>query len=789
MVGMLGRMLWRELWHVRGQVIATALVVACGVATLIGTRGTYESLLSAQSRYYRTQRFADVFAHVKRAPASVVAEMEHIPGVVRVEPRVVANVTLDVAGLAEPAVGRIVSVPDREGSGLNVLQVVRGRYVDRSAENEVLVSQAFADANRLHPGDGLGAILNGRWKRLSVVGIALSPEFVYELGSGMLFPDNRRFGVLWMAQSAAAPAFDMQGALNDVVLSLDRGASEPAVIAEVDRVLAPYGSLGAYGRSDQQSNRFLTDEFGEIAIMTAFVPNLFLVVAAFLLYAALSRLVAMQRTQIGLLKAFGRSDLRVAMHYLSMALCIACIGWLAGLPLGLWLGGLFVDVYSGYFHFPSLAFSASPGLLSTTLGVSTLAAALGAGSAARRAAALAPAEAMRPEAPAAFHPTPLDRLAAALRWRASIRMILRNLTRRPWKAALSAVGVGLAIGLMVVGRFTMDAASKLMSVQFGQVQRDDATVLFTELRGAEAVLDAARLPGVVQAEAFRAVPARLRFEHRSKRVELLGLPARPQLRRLIGTSGKEVQPGDDGVVLTAKLASILGVARGDRLTIEVMEGRRPVADVQVTDLVDEMLGLGAYMDARALSQLLDEGPSTSSGVYLRLDRARAPEAYALLKRMPAVASVSIRESALQSVRSALDRSFLVFSVILTALAGVVVAGMVYNSLRIALSERGNELASLQVLGFSQREVTFLLLGEQAILLLGAVPLGLAIGYGLCASLVPVFDREMFRLPLVVGRWSFAYPVIAAALAAAFAGALVARRLGQLDLVAVLKTRE
>jgi putative ABC transport system permease protein len=789
MVSILNRLLWRELWHLRGQVFATALVVACGVATLIGTRGTYESLLAEQARCYRVQRFADVFAHLKRAPLSLVAEIRQIPGVARVEARVVMDVTLDVAGLAEPAVGRIVSIPERGMASLNALQVMRGRQVDRGADDEVLVSQAFADANRLMPGDHLGAILHGRWKRLTVVGVALSPEYVYEIGSGMLFPDNRRFGVLWMAQAAVAPAFDMDGAFNDVALAVERGASEATIIDALDRLLASYGGLNAYGRGEQQSNRFLTDEFGEIGIMTAFIPGLFLGVAAFLLYAVMTRLVSMQRTQIGLLKAFGRSDLRVAGHFLSMAMCIAALGWLAGVPLGLSLGNLFIDAYRAYFHFPRLEFAAGPQLLLVTLGASMAAAGVGALSAASRAARLDPAEAMRPEPPATFRPSPLDRMAAALRWRASLRMILRNLARQPWKAGMSAVGIALAIGLMVVGRFTMDAANHLMGVHFGQVQRDDATVLFAESRSAGVTLDIRKLPGVLQAEPFRSVPVRLRFEHRSKRVELLGLSAGHQLRRMIDTRGAEVAASANGLVLTAKLAEILGVGRGERVTVEVLEGRRTVVEVPVVDLVDEMLGLGAYMDAGGLARLLDEEPATSSGAYLRLDATRAANVYALLKLTPAVAGVSVREATLQSVRSALDRSFLFFSVVLTVLAGVVVAGMVYNSLRIALSERGHELASLAVLGFTQREVAALLFGEQAIILLVALPCGLAIGYGLCAALVPVFDRELFRLPLVVGRWSLVYPVIAAAMAAAGAGALVAGRLRKLDLVAVLKTRE
>jgi putative ABC transport system permease protein len=141
------------------------------------------------------------------------------------------------------------------------------------------------------------------------------------------------------------------------------------------------------------------------------------------------------------------------------------------------------------------------------------------------------------------------------------------------------------------------------------------------------------------------------------------------------------------------------------------------------------------------------------------------------------------------VQDIVDSAFNIVSTIEMVLATVLIGGMVYNSVRIALSERGNELASLRVLGFTQREVLVLLVGEQALLTLCALPVGLLIGYAMCAALVPAFDRELFRLPLVFGRMTFAYPVIVALISAILSALLVARRLRHLDLIAVLKTRE
>ncbi|MGA0610769.1 FtsX-like permease family protein [Caldimonas sp. KR1-144] len=785
---MLDRMLWRDLWHLRGQIVAAALVVACGVAALVATRATHQSLLAAKHDYYRSHRFADVFVHLKRAPDALAEQIRALPGVAQVRTRIVVDVSVDVPGLAEPATARLVSVAARRTAMLNDLQIVRGRYIDPGSVDEVIVSQAFAKANGLELGARLGALLHGRWTPLVVVGIALSPEFVYEVGSGMIFPDNKRFGVMWIAAEALAPAFSMEGAFNDVVLTLAAGARERGVIEALDTLLRRHGGLGAYGRGEQLSHRFLTDELGELGVMTGTVPVLFLAVSAFLLYVVLSRLVATQRGQIGLLKAFGRTDLRLAIHFLDIALVTVALGLALGLPLGVFMGGLFVDVYRDFFRFPRLALVVDAPLLAAAAGVSLAGGAVGALAAVRRAAALSPAEAMRAPSPASFRAGALERRGWTRPMPASLRMIVRNVARQPWKAGMSVLGMAFAIGLMVVSRFGLDAASHMMSIQFGQVQRDDVTVIYNEPRGPEAALAIAKMDGVVQAEPFRLLPVWLRHGHRGKRIEVTGLSPVHELRRLLDRQRRPVDLPPQGLVLNEKLARILDIAPGDVVTMEVLEGSRAVLRVPVVGIVDEMVGLGAYMDLGAMARLLGE-VETSSGAFLRIQADRAPGFYEHLKRLPVVAGVAVRGAVLQSVRETLDRTFFFFSAVLMAFSSVIIVGMVYNSARIALSERGHELASLTVLGFTEREVIGLLLGEQAMLLLAAVPVGLALGYGLCAMLVPVFDRELFRLPLVLATPSFVWPVIVALVAAGSSGALVARRVRHLDLIAVLKARE
>lgn len=782
------RMLWRDLWHLRGQVIAAALVVACGVAAFVSLRATYESLLSARDGYYQAQRFADVFAQLKRAPSSLVARIAQIPGVGEVRTRVVLEVTLDVPGLDEPASGRLVSIPERRAPMLNDLILRAGRYVDPQRDDEVIASEPFAAANDLQLDDAVSAIINGRWKRLRIVGIALSPEYIYELGGGAIIPDNRRFGVLWMGEQALASAYNMDGAFNDVSLSLTAGASEADVIERLDLLLERYGGLGAYGRDEQLSHRLISDEISQNRVTSTFVPGIFLGVAAFLLHIVLSRLTTLQRTQIGLLKAFGYSNHEIGAHYLGFALVTVLLGLAIGVALGVYGGTWLTAMYRDFYRFPHLDYVVSSRVMSLTLLIVLAAACIGALGAVRRAVKLPPAEAMRPEPPAAFRAGLLERSGFSARLPSSARMIVRGLARRRGRAMLAALGIACAVGILILGRFGLDAMNYLLRVQFQVVQRDDLMVTFTEPVSGSVRDELKRLPGVLTAEPFRAVPAKLRFEHRSKRIQLLGLSAEGALRGLVDAKLRPVALPISGVVLTRKLGEVLGVVAGDSITASVLEGERPERTLQVVGLVDEPVGIGAYMDLRALNALMREAGSIS-GAFLEVDPHAAPTLYRALKQLPSVGGVALRDANLRSFEKILDRSMRSISVVEVLFACVIAFGVVYNGARIALSERGNELASLRVLGFTRGEVTWLLLGEQGVLTVLAIPLGFVLGIWTAWLLSVRLNTELYRIPLVIESATLSFAVVVIVVAALLSGMLVARRINRLDLIAVLKTRE
>lgn len=784
----LDKKLWRDLRLMRGQLVTVALVVACGVATYVTMRGAYESVAAEQQEYYSRYRFAEVFSHLKRAPNSLAENIAMIPGVASVQTRVVVEVTLDVPNLPEPALGRLISIPEWPTPMLNDLCIRRGRYIEPGRRGEVLVSEAFARANHLDVGQSIGAVINGRWERLRIAGIAISPEYVYEIRGTEVFPDNRRFGVFWMGRKALGPAFNMEGAFNDVALTIAPGASEQEAITRLDALLTRYGGLGAYGRYDQISNRFLSDEIGQDRITGIFVPAIFLGIAALLIHIVLSRLVGTQRGAIGLLKACGYSNGSIALHYLKFALAAVLLGTVVGGPLGVWLGQGLAKLYEDFFRFPELRFVQSQGLILSAFLISAVAACLGALGALRSVVAMPPAEAMRPAAPARFRRGLAERLGLQRFVSLPARMILRNLERRPWKAGLSAFALGMAGVILVVGFYFYDAINYLVRVEFETASRQDVTVLLNEPHGSSAAYAIAGLPGVWRDERFRAVDARLRYGHRSRRVAILGLQQDQQLRRIVDIGMHPVSLPEEGVVLSTTLAEILGVSPGSRITVEILEGRRPVRQVVVQGTVNDLIGTSAYMNIKSLNRLLQEG-GTISGAFLAVDPAVESQLYAFLKRMPAVSGVAVRKATLASFRETIARSLGISVGALVAFACVIALGVVYNGGRIALSERANELTSLRVLGFTRRETGLMLLGEQALLTAISIPLGFLMGYGLCALLVYSMRSELYRMPLVISGQTYALAALIVVLATAISSLFIYRRLGRLDLVAVLKARE
>ena len=780
--------LLRDLKSTWGQALAILIVISAGVATFIMALTTLDALVLTRDTYYRDYRFEDIFAKVNRAPESLKERIESIKGVDKVQTRVVAPVKLTVPHFSDPVIGQVVSVPDYSEPLVNRLYIQRGRYIDPVRDDEIIVNEVFADAHKLQPGDKLEMIIKGHLQKMTIVGIALSPEFIYQVAPGSVMPDYKRFGVLWMGRDALGKAFDMDQAFNDVVLTIQAGANTKDIIRKLDLLLDRYGGIDAQERYWQTSHRIFKSDIDQLEHMATLFSSIFLGIAAFLLNIVVSRLIGTQREIIAALKAFGYSNIDIGLHYLGYVAIIVAAGILIGTGAGIWLGRGLSQVYMEFYRLPYLEYELHPSIVTIASIITFFAASLGTIFAVNRAVKLPPAQAMQPEPPAKYRKSLIEQLAISRFLPLTLRMIIRNIGRKPVKAILSVIGIALACAIMVVGTFFSDAIDFMIDLEFGLSQRQDITVNFTEPTSLQAYYELEQLPGVEYAEIFRTVPVRLVNRNHTYLTSINAFQQKRDLRRPLDTHHKSIDIPESGILLTDYLGKLLDVKTGDKIVIEILDGRRPVKTVEVAGLVSQYLGIAAYMDIHALNRIMLEG-DTISGAYLKIDPDFEEEIYQKLRDMPRVENFEAKKNIISSFYESSAEFIYIFVGFISTLALIITFGVIYNTARIALSERNRDLASMRVLGFTKAEISFILLGELAFLTLLAIPFGLLIGKLLSWYMIQEIPQEIFRVPLIIEYSTYAIAASVVIIASLLSSMIVRSNLDHLDLVAVLKTRE
>ncbi|WBY02578.1 FtsX-like permease family protein [Ramlibacter tataouinensis] len=785
----LDRKVLRDLRLLWSQAMTIALVVASGVASFVTTRSAVDSLASARDSFYAAARFADVFASARRAPDSLAQRLRGLPGVVDVQTTVESGARVTVPGSTDPVIGHLIGRPSRQAQRLNLVSLRTGRFPQGGAhaggELEAAVSEGFALARGLRPGDHVEALVNGKMRRLRITGLALSPEYVFAGLFGM--PDLRAFGVFWLDEDELAAALDMRGAFNRVALKLEPQASQPAVVDAATRLLAPYGGLLTRTRSEQASEAMLDNEIRSQQVIGTLLPAIFLGVAAFLLHVVTARLVATQREQVAALKALGYRDRSIALHYLKLVAPMVGAGFLLGLAAGKWMGVQLMGLYTEVFRFPVLVHAVPPGLVAASLAIVALTAVAGALTAIGSTVRLQPAEAMRPPAPGTYRRSLLERLPR-LRTGPALRMILRNIERRPLRTAVTVGGIAFAVAIVVLGNFFRDAIEVIVDANFNLGMRGDVAVWTVDPVPAGEARAFARIPGVQQVEAGRRVEVRFLKGHRSETGVIQGRPADSRLQRVIDVDRRSVPIPLDGLLMGDRLAAKLGLRPGDTVTVEFREGRRPVREVVVERTVRDMMGLNAWLERRALNRLLGEG-DVASEFTLGIEPGRTPQVLQATQEIRGVAGAFSKASMQRNMEQVTARNILIMSTILTTFAAVIAVGVVYNNARIALAERSWELASLRVLGFTRAEASLLLLGELALGIAIALPIGMLLGWGLTHLLVGLLQTDQFLFPVVIRPRTYAWAAICILASGAASALVVRRRVDRLDMVAALKTRE
>lgn len=787
----LDKKLIRTLWWSRGQSIAVAMVVLSGTACYIAIASAHSNLVLTRDSYYDQYRFADFEIQLERAPLTAVFKIESLPGVRQARGRIVEDVNLDLEGEDEPRIGRIVSMPNHDADVLNDIILMEGRYFSEGKQNEVILSQRFAQENGLEIGDSIEASIDNKKHTLRVIGTALSPEYVYTIRSVQeLVPNFERFGILWVKQDFAETALDMNEACNNIVGSVENPEELDALLDKAEDILDSYGVFAKVKREDQISNRFISDEIKGLEVTAKIIPGLFQGIAALILLVLLNRMVRKERTEIGLLKAYGYSNFAVAFYYIKYALVLSLAGCLGGFIIGQWLAGGMIKMYVEFYNFPILRSRVYPEVLARSVAIGVVFAAFGALSAAVRAARIQPAESMRPEAPKYAHRTLFERIP--LLWRTlsfTWKMIARNISRNAFRATLNAFGVMISSGLLITGFFMLDAMDYMLHFQFEQVQREDVKVNFESERGKDALYEAMRFNHVRYAEPLLQYPFEITHGWHKKDIAIIGLPNGAELQKLVNADEEPVPVGEEGLVLSKRLAQDLNVGVGAVMRVKPLMGRiEKERDLVVSKVVEQYLGASAYMNINALSRVLDENFAMNA-VLLRTDRGMEATLNKQLKDVPGVAAVEVKSESLKGLQNTIEQSAQISNTMMIGFAAIIAFAIIYNITSISLAERQRELASLRVLGFSREEVGRILYHENFALGFLGLILGIPFGIGICRLLVNAYDNELYRLPFHISNSTYVTATVCSIIFVVIANLAVRHKINRLDMVEVLKERE
>lgn len=784
---MLKRKLFRDIRGNLSAYIAVISVLVIGLMMYVSMALTLDSLVVAKDNYLRDYKFADGFAQIVRGPRSLVDDIQDIEGIDQAIGRIVEDVQVYKPQGEDTTTVRLVSFEERQP--LNKFNLKEGKTPSGEAR-EILVTPSFMEGNNFKIGDQIPLVIKGREVRFTITGTIDSPEYIYEIPSGTtLTPNPKAFGVGFVPYSVVAPLLEMEGQINDIAFSLEKGHDFLDVKTPITRVLNHYGMTNIISGEDQVSYSMLKQEIIGLEGSVTTVPMIFLIVAASVLYIMLRRMVEQQRGQIGVMKAFGFTDWEILKHYLGYATFIGLLGGLGGSLAGTYLSYFFVDLYQTFFNIPDFVARVSwTYLIAGTL--LSLAFSLFAGwRGCRRVMGLAPAEAMRPPAPVVGKKTLLERVTffwAMLNTQA--KMAIRNVFRNKQRAFLVILGVASAFSMMVASRASFDATYHLVNFQYDQVERYDLKVSLGQyvdkVRG---VSDSRSLDGVYKAEPMLEVPVTISNRWLEKDIAITGLDKDNSLYRLVDTKGDLVELPPNGMVISNQLAKKLNIKAGDFVTIKPFMGVGKEKQVQVRQVVAQYVGLGAYMDIEALGELV-EMPAAASSILLGVKEGQLDEVRKELQGGRNVGALHDKNKMKEQFEELMASSqasqyIMMFFAFITGFA------IVYNVNIISLSERERELATLMVLGMTEREVARILAFEQGFLGLLAIIVGVPMSYGMLYTIVNAVASDIYNMPVIIEPMSYLISLLGSVAFLIAAQWKVRGRVGRLSMLDVLKEHE
>lgn len=787
-MNILHKKLVRDLWQSRGQFISVLIVVIIGVMFYSGINATFRNLTRASEKYYQDYRLGDLWVNVLKAPENMEDKIEAHPAVKKVTGRVVQDVKLDISG--ENAMIRLITLPDIKKDVVNDIVIKAGRYFSDADSNQCLVEEEFYKAHGLKPGDTISPVINGTEVKLKVLGSVKSPEYVYTLKDGSeLMPDNRRFGVVYIKKSFGQAVLGYQGSVNSLTLLLKEGMDVEKVKEDMKKACKEYGVIDTVTKENQISNKMLSEEIKGLKSTGGAFPVVFFTVAAVIIYITMGRMVENQRTQIGVLKAFGFSDWKILLHYLSYSAFIAILGSIIGSVLGVFLGKGFTALENMYFNLPQAEMMMYPELVIPASLLTLLFCLLAGYNSCKKVFRIMPSEAMRSKAPVKgkrilFEKIPVLWKNISYQW----KMILRNVIRYKRRAFLTSIGIVFATAIIVVALGMKASIDFLIDQQYTQIQNYDIKVGFSKFISLEELSPIKSMTHVSKLEPLVETGVEISNGWRKKEVGFTALVVQPEIYKVIDKKGDPQTLPDNGILMPEKLAKALGVQLNEPVNIKSFLPGKEKKEMQVKGIIAQYLGTSAYGSIEGFNTLAGEGRIANAAVIKLDGGAYEKQVVNELKKMPFVSSVQSKSDSMNNLVK--NMAAMTSSVgVMILLAAVLSIAVIYNIATINIFERQRELATLKVLGFKDQEVRNLIFYENYLITLFGVLVGLPVGRWLGSTMMMAYETDAYTIPFATGQGTYLLTVVLTAGFTALANLTLAKKIRNLDMVEVLKSNE
>ncbi len=777
-------MLLRMIGNSKGQFAAVLTIIIMGIAIFSALNMTSVNMDRTVETYYEQNRFADLFLQTAPVPGQEVERLERIDGVSHAMGRVTLDVPMVTENDDERVSLRLITTTGTADE-LSKSTLLKGKMLSGNSK-EVLIIEQFANARKIDVGDQIKIQVAGVQRTLEVAGIVANPEYIYLMeNTQSIMSDEEHFGVCYVTEQFGQEAAGIPGSFNEILVSYADRADEDALIDDVENALDLYGVKQTVKQKDQLSNAVIQQELTQLNSMANSIPILFLLVAGLILMMMLARLVKRDRIKIGVLKAMGYRNGQVLLHYVKYALIAGVTGGLAGSLLGMLMAGGMTRLYLGYFHIPLLHIEFYYLYLVYAMALAAAFCTLSGLAGARGVLKIAPADAMRAEAPKTGKRILLEKLPFLWKRMAfSNKLISKNIFRNKKRTVFVLVGVTVTYAMMLFTTSMPGVIDQMMNEHFSEFQKMDYNISFFRPVQKSAVMDLTHLIDTEYVEGKLEYPFELANGNKKQAVSIIGLHADTKFYTFHDANGFKTDLPKRGMLISQNLSSALDAGKGDLVKVNSYIPNRDDVYIQVKGVIQQTLGMNAYMDIGAMGEGLLE-KNVINGVYVD---SKDPEVNKKLLRASNIATVM----SIADVRAVYDKymTMMVLSIgSMVLFSGILGFCIVYNATVVSLGEREMELSSLRVLGFGKREIFFMILRENNIIMILGVLLGVPVGNLMSEYSSAAFSNDLYSIDMTSDFNSMAMAGLYTVAFVLLAQLATYRKIQKLDFLQALKNRE